>query len=214
MEILTSMEVRWFFDHSKGTSARAARAWFDGTPDEGERVDRYLVTDRNDIGFKARAEAGEPEKVETKYLVGSLGPTRIFDGVVGEIERWRKLSLELVDPKLEQNGTWIRVAKRRRLRKYRDDENGDIVQVPDPKSERPAAGCGVELTELVIDGEALALTFGLEAFGPEQALLDILLRTSKAVFASTGGLRLDARQSESYAQWVLRMASARRKQGR
>ena len=104
MEVLDSIEVRWVIDDVDGQRARLVKAWCAGVPAEGVREDRYLMTGRDDLGFKARVESGKPAKVETKYLIGSLGATRLHERVVGVVERWRKLSLELDDPTLEQHG--------------------------------------------------------------------------------------------------------------
>ncbi len=106
MDIFTSFEVRWFLDDE---AAEAARTLFRDVPVQGAREDRYLVTGRDDLGFKARGEKGMPARVETKYLLASLGPTPLHDSAVGEIERWRKLSIEVDDPALEKDGQWIHV---------------------------------------------------------------------------------------------------------
>jgi hypothetical protein len=206
MEILDTIEVRWFIEDLSSPEASAGRAWFEGVQPEGDRTDRYLVTDRCDVGFKARREQGKHEKVETKYLVDSLGPMQLHDRFTGNVERWRKLSLDLVDTALEKTGTWVRVEKRRRLRRYRY-ENGAVSLIDDP-TECPDAGCGLELTELeyhVASENGRALTIGVEAFGPRPILLDVFLRASKRAFESASGLRLTADRSESYPRWLRRV---------
>src|SRR5262245_41751932 len=116
VDILNRVEARWFIDDVHGNDAVAAMAWFSEVTPEGQREDRYLLTGREEIGFKARVEQGKPAKVETKYLVSSLGPTPLQERIFGLVERWTKLSLDLVDPDLEKDGQWIRVAKARSLR--------------------------------------------------------------------------------------------------
>jgi len=215
MEILSSIEVRWFIGHDDPT-AKAATQWFEGTPVEGSRENRYLVTGREDIAFKAPVEEGKPTKVETKYLLGSLRETQLHGAVVGDIERWRKLSLDLVDPTLERDGIWARVSKARRLRKYRYGD-GIVSQISDVKNNRPDIGCGLELTELDYQipfshgsGERCqgrALTLGLEAFGPKHILIDLLLRVCEVAFASApDSLCLASKSSSSYPRWLDRVA--------
>lgn len=182
MEILDTVEVRWFIDDVDGPIAAAARVWFEGVSPEAKREDRYLLTGREDLGFKARES-----KVEMKYLVGSLGATRLNERLTGNVERWRKLSLELADGELEKNGTWIHVAKTRRTRSFSTDHGG----------------CNVELADIeVIKTGRQALTFALEAFGPERALLDILLRVCASAFDDAPALRLEPESSVSYPRWL------------
>ena len=205
MDILNSIEVRWFLDDASA-EARSARAWFRDVAPQGKREDHYLLTGRNDVGFKARIEEGRPAKLETKFLLGSLGPALLHERFVGRIERWRKLSLSAIDPELEANGEWIRLTKTRRLRKLAFEDG--IVR-PVDVTENPAAGCGVEMTELAfeIDGASRrAVTVGLDAFGPESMLLEVLLRTCTVAFESSTGLQLGFAQSESYPTWLARMA--------
>jgi hypothetical protein len=203
MEILESLEVRWFLPPgaSVGTTLES---WFGSTEDEGKRIDHYLATGRSDLNFKARLEEGKPAKVETKYLVGSLGAVDLATKISGELQRWTKLSLSLNDPKLTQHGVWLEVTKRRQLRKYA------ITMTPAPGvkevsvSDYPAIGCGVELTRLdyAIDGTThVEWTFGLEAFGPKSQLLDVMQATIRAI--SPGLPDLPAGWTASYATWLL-----------
>jgi hypothetical protein len=116
MELLESLEARWFM--TRVQSAAELQKWFASTPDEGERTDHYLITNCNDLSFKARLEAGKPAKVEMKHLVGSLGVLELAPLMVGELQRWTKLSLAINDPKLKQHGGWLEVKKTRYLRKF------------------------------------------------------------------------------------------------
>ena len=66
------------------------------------------------------------------------------------------------------------------------------------------------MTELAfeIDGAARrAVTVGLDAFGPESMLLEVLLRTCTVAFEPSAGLQLGFAQSESYPTWLARVAS-------
>lgn len=147
MEILDSLEVRWFLP-SNASAGPALEQWFGSTRDEGERVDHYLATRRVDLSFKARLAKGKPTKVETKYLVGSLGVVDFAPKMSGDLQRWAKLSLALDDPALQQDGAWLAVAKKRQLRKFA------VAMTPAPAATEvspdayPPIGCGVELTRL------------------------------------------------------------------
>jgi len=203
LDILDSLEVRWFLAEDHPTAV-AARDWFASIASEGRRVDHYLLTERDDLGFKARVVENQPAKVETKYLLGSLGGVHLARGVVGDLERWRKLSLALEDAGLQRHGSWLAIEKDRRLRKFAFD-NGSVSEVP--VSSRPDAGCGIELTQLRFrpgDGAAAAVacTLGLEAFGPEATLLDGLQATCRIVFGAGSKLVLDGECSMSYPQWL------------
>lgn len=205
MEILESLEVRWFLP-SKDPGAAALDQWFASTGDEGARVDHYLVTSRNDLSVKARLAQGKPAKVETKYLVGSLGVVDLAPKMSGELQRWTKLSLALNDPELQQHGAWLAVTKKRRLRKFA------VAMTPAPSAMEvsvdafPPIGCGVEWTRLdyAIDGTARGeVTFGLEAFGPKTQLLDVMQATIRAITAQGGLPELPAAWTASYASWLL-----------
>lgn len=203
MEILESLEVRWFLPPGASVDA-TLKKWFGSTKDEGKRIDHYLATGRSDLNFKARIEEGKPLKVETKYLVGSLGAIDLTTKISGEVQRWTKLSLLLSDPKLKQHGVWLEVAKTRQLRKYA------ITMTPAPSvnevtiNDHPVIGCGVEFTRLdyAIDGTAhVEWTFGLEAFGPSSQLMDVMRATVRAI--SPGLPNLAAGWTASYATWLL-----------
>jgi hypothetical protein len=201
MDILESLEVRWFLDERDPAYA-PIDAWFAAAEAEGERTDDYLYTGRRDLGFKSRKAKGAAVKVETKYLLGSLGAVELAPKVSGCLERWKKLSLSLDDAKLQQQGEWLSLKKERRLRKYAF-ENGQAREVK--ISERPAAGCGVELTILSFERGGRAqktATLGLEAFGPEVELLPAFFSVSRGVFGELG-VELPAVRSDSYPGWMM-----------
>jgi hypothetical protein len=205
LEILDSLEVRWFLSDADSALA-AARAWFASTSPEGRRVDAYLRTGRDDLGFKARQVEDQPTKVETKYLLGELGPVPIGLGAIGKLERWRKISLMLDDSMLKKDGSWRTVEKERRLRKFAF-QGGIASEVT--TAARPDAGCGIELTQLRWQDEsravapAIAWTLGLEAFGPELMLLEIFQTTCRAALEAGLKLELGSELSMSYPQWLL-----------
>jgi len=210
MDILESLEVRWFLPPDSKTSA-ALDAWFKSTPEEGTRIDHYLATGRDDLGFKARIAADQPTKVETKYLLGSLGVVELAPEISGELQRWTKLSLELDDPKLRRDGTWLSVTKKRRLRKYAVALMPTAGATEVAIKDRPGVGCGVELTKLEYTTNAkdcVEWTFGLEAFGPKTQLLDVLQAVCRAITSESTLPELRAEWTASYASWLLpRMGS-------
>jgi hypothetical protein len=204
VEILHSLEVRWFLDDAE-TRVPGIRARFDASTLLSGRVDRYLFTERDDLGFKVRAEANRPIKVETKYRTEALGEFRLAPNVDGKVERWTKLSLALDDPEIAREGKWLALEKSRRLRKFAFEQDAvSEVQV----QEQVACGCGAELTELQFrrGDAAIALwTLGFEASGPPDLLFAALRATCEAIFAGSAGsvsheLRIE--WSRGYPSWL------------
>jgi hypothetical protein len=210
MEILESLEARWFMAR-EGSAVAAIQKWFASAQDEGERADHYLTTDRNDLSFKARLAAGKPTKVETKYLVGSLGVLDLAPQMTGELQRWTKLSLVLNDPELKQHGAWLEVKKTRQLRKFAISMTPVLVAKEVAADAFVPIGCGVELTRLeyqIADTSRAEWTFGLEAFGPKTQLLDVLRATVGSITAQAGLPALRAAWTSSYASWLLALPRA------
>jgi len=147
MDIFDTLELRWFIDDADGERAKAAREWFSDVEPEGKREDRYLLTDREDLGIKLR----EGKKLETKYRLAVLG---------GGVERWRKLSLSVDDPDLEKHGTWVRIEKERRSRRH----GGFNVEV-------------TQLVVRAGNKTRRVVTIGFEGSGDEQALLRVASET-------------------------------------
>jgi len=204
VDILESLEARWFVPQNTD-AASALEKLFASAAEEPARVDHYLATGRHDLSFKARLVDQQPAKIETKYLVGSLGILQLAPSMIGELQRWTKLSLELDDPNLRRSGRWLSLTKTRRLRKYSVTLNPAPAAVEVPIKDRPPVGCGVELTRLdfTIDGTARReWTYGLEAFGPTTQLLDVLQATLRAI-ASQGALPVSVGATQSYSAWLL-----------
>jgi hypothetical protein len=200
MDILESMEVRWFF-RGRPSPALVLR-WFGDIQSEGERTDWYLRGKRADLGFKARLKVGDPAKAETKALLGSLGATQLAPGVHGVVERWQKLSLTVDDPDLKKHGVWVAVKKDRLLKRYAWQE-GSVSAVPSQL--RLDAGAGFELTLLSGDPRIDGYTVGVEAFGPSAELLSILERTCSAALSEASEAGLTAEASMSYPEWLSKL---------
>jgi len=189
MDILDSLEVRWFLA-SGDPALLALDAWFAADTPESDRTDHYLVTERNDLGFKARLVAGQPARVETKFLVGSLGPVQLGPDAIGVLERWRKVSFVTDDADLEKEGAWLPVTKSRRLKKIAHDGGQTTA---------------AELTQLEYTwrGErTVEWTFGVEAVGPAPELLAILLAAWQSTGEGLAGVSLRSEGSLSYASWL------------
>jgi hypothetical protein len=204
MDIVESAEVRWFLEGQP--DAGRVRRWFGDGSSEGERVDWYLSSGRSDLGFKARLVKGAPAKVETKYLLGSIGAVELAPGVVGNVERWQKLSLELDDPELRRRGRWIEVRKDRIVLKFAW-ENGALTPIPGHEKRVPA-GAGFELTTVWGDPKVSGYSIGVEAFGPSNQLLRIVQETCTAVFADTRDISLPEALSMSYPAWLAKRTSS------
>jgi len=201
MKISDSCEVRWF--QSQGTPGPEWNALFAGVVAEPERTDQYFATQHSGVGFKLRRQQGQPTKLETKYLLGSLGPVELSPGVVGRVERWNKISLEGQDVELDHEKDWLEVRKVRRLLKFAW-ENGDVRRF-DPTKEHPDAGASFELTALSGAPGVTGFTVGAEAFGPAKQLLTILIGVVKHVLVAQPSLKLDVAQSCSYPAWQERL---------
>ncbi len=82
MAVLESLEVRWFLS-DKHPALADAKKWFGTTRAEGQRVDYYLLTGRDDLGFKVRAVENVPTKFEAKQGTSADGraaqPQRALD---------------------------------------------------------------------------------------------------------------------------------------
>lgn len=205
MDILDSLEVRWFLPPD-AASAVALQEWFGAREAEGKRVDHYLALGRADLTFKARLTERQPAKIEAKYLVGSLGDVRLGADMCGDLQRWSKLSLALEDASLQQQGTWLAVHKKRQLRKFLVSLiDAPAAQEVSP-AEYPRVGCGIELTRLeytIGESSCVEWTFGFEAFGPASRLLDVLRVAVEAAIAQPGLPPLPSAWTASYATWLL-----------
>ncbi len=203
MNIFDSLEMRWFLASDRPALA-AVRSWFAATEAEGQRLDEYLLTGRGDLGFKVRGNGDAAKKLETKYLLGSLGVVTVAPGVRGKLERWRKLSLTVDDAELGARGTWIAVHKRRRLQQFAYDGKA-ATRIE--RGTRVEAGCSLELTELSYrfpggPSGRTGYTLGLEAFGREELLLEALQSTVRVTFGGGLELGLAAEDSMSYPEWL------------
>ena len=204
MDILESLEARWFFAGHDPNIADL-NDWFKDVPieNDGRRDFYYFDPQRPDLNAKERTGEGKPPKLEFKYRVGILGSTRFTPSVVGQLERWIKVSVALPSAAISSDARCVEVKKKRRLRKFKF-EAGTCVEVS--AKDRPEAGCGVEFTELTgvrAGGSKQGCSFGLEAFGPPPVSLEGLQNTIRMLAAERPSLRLDAAQSSNYSSWLI-----------
>lgn len=204
MDWLESYEVRWFFTPEHPV-VEDLRQWFGEVPIEhDDRKDHYYFDQRRpDLNAKDRT-TGKSSKLEFKYRAGTLGPTHFAPGVVGDLERWVKLSLCLGDDTIEAFPLSVAVQKARRLRKF-EYSHGEIAEVLAEK--KVMAGCNVEFTAIAASRHAQveqAVTLGLEAFGPPDAALAGLQATAHKVFHERPALELGAANSCSYSTWLIK----------
>ncbi len=175
-----SAEIRWFH---RGALGSATTKWFaDGkTLDAEERTDRYLVFPGCESGGVKMRTYGQKRNFEIKLLRGAAEPLMLPSGVSGRADCWVKWSYgdpavdDLVRDLMRASDGSVDVEKTRYLRKFSTD-SGSPAEV-DPTA-RPTAGCGIELTGLVVRNEAW-WSFALEAFGaPEnvRATLETVAR--------------------------------------
>ncbi|HEU4412612.1 MAG TPA: hypothetical protein VFS43_45635 [Polyangiaceae bacterium] len=205
---LQSAEVRWFFDEGDPRVA-SLKARFGHVKPEGERLDHYLLTGRNDLGIKFRGEEGEPVRFEVKYLTGTLGVVPFGSSVAGKLERWSKLALDEVPVGQPERASWFAVSKDRRRRRFAlDGASAREVRGGD----RAEAVCAVELSALSFTRGGLpakAFTLGFEAIGAASLGMRALEAATKAFVQERPGLSLSPVASASYPEWLLRVGSPR-----
>lgn len=214
MDILTSAEIRWFFN---GSLSPEIDEWFSMNhlvSKSESRDDHYLLFPAStSVGVKFR-----DGKLEIKPLVKDLGDRAYPPGVTGHAQVWEKWSygdkenapllMQLQQMLTKDNTVWVTVKKERRLRKFSLDP--DTVAEVGPES-RPHNGCNAELTKIVLHDRSY-WSFGCEAFGDPTRVEEYLDKVAKHVLAdqrfprkfSTGhpsGL-LSTANSRSYPEWL------------
>jgi hypothetical protein len=168
MSLVTSLELRWFFDESL---SKSVEEWFRKSlpdseiSDANKRDDTYLLQPSlEDFGIKLREG-----KLEIKWREFAE-PHQAAYGISGQIERWHKWDWS--DAKGPTNedvaafcipaGPWITVEKARRQRKYRW-ESGFVPASP---KEILSNGVAVEITELTLQTRRYSSVL-IESFAPE-----------------------------------------------
>ena len=196
-----SAELRWF---CRGHPPAGLTDWFrsgDVPPTcEATRDDLYLsLPGCDNLGIKLRQG-----NVELKRLSRRGGMERLRADVPGRVEEWIKWSFPLAEESstdavlAEGDRAWLKVTKTRMLRKY--EVTGTEVRVVNGAS-RVAEGCNLELTTLVISGEAW-WTLGFEAFGAESNVERNLRLALQSELADSRFPTMKAEDSYSFPEWL------------
>ncbi len=198
-KLLESVEARWFFDPGD-ERVRSLGVRFEDFGPEPPREDRYLATGREDVGVKIRLTDDAPARMEMKLRIGALGPVALGSDVEGEIESWRKLTIEVDAAAACAMDDAIVIRKTRHATTYSVDERGvRAVRAGD----RPARACSVEWTRLERGGAVVAWTLGFEATGESSAeLLAVLQTTAGSVLGEGTTPAIEAARSRGYPAWV------------
>jgi hypothetical protein len=196
MDVTT--ELRWF---GRGGVAAAAERWFGGKP-LPIRTDHYLAAASTaGLGLKVRAEA----MLELKAPNGEVAVWSFGERVSGRAGTWAKWALPL-GPRWDEVALgqgWLRVEKRRRIRRFGVDPGPTGAGAREVGSEDPLElGVDVELTDLVARDTSW-WTLAFEAFGDPGRQRDALRAAAGAVLASPPEeLSLIEARSTAYPAWL------------
>lgn len=212
-----SGEIRWFFP---GTEPDGEARLIGSGPlakEQTERIDRYLVLPDcatvgvkfRDGNFEIKAQITPPERVAYGHGVAGFRGTWV---------KWSRAAADLLDlgGRASADETWVFLRKRRTVRLL-SLESAEPAEVPvgGPWLE---AGCQVEQTGIDVlprrgAGDAPSgcewnaaqawCSIAFEAFGAPDRLLSNLDAAVGHIVAGQPGLRLGARASMSYPEWLL-----------
>lgn len=188
-------EIRWW---GRGETPVPLLRWFeegDVPPGGGdERTDRYVATDKTQIGIKYR---GDSDSLEIKSRIDERPVAALEAGTT--VGLWIKQGLEL-----PVEIPTIAIAKWRMLRLF--DCTGDApAEIALDRNEAPVVngappqGCEVELAR-VVRGEAVWWSLCFEAYGTLDRVAGNLARTL-AKLAPLPDALAGAKQA-SYPQWL------------
>ena len=169
--LFKSAEIRWFSNQKE-----PLLSFYKAVPPvgkgilESERTDHYLVLNSTNTGIKIREGKHEIKLKSDDDLISKWGT----------IEKWKKWSydetadiINSIDDRLLSD--WIGINKKRMIKKYDLGTNKKIENI---MNERVSEGCGVEFTEISIEGNsAVYYTLGLEAFSKSGNMIENLLTT-------------------------------------
>ncbi|KAB8332577.1 hypothetical protein SD80_018495 [Scytonema tolypothrichoides VB-61278] len=202
--MLTTYELRWF---SPGMIPENIKTWFkqncliDPMQPPEEREDVYLYSPKSDfLGIKLRQG-----RLEVKWRKTELGAVRFGDFVEGQAEKWGKWlccdsTEESFQPNLVLgNSSWVSVQKVRHSQLYQ--VLPEFPPQPVSVDEYIENGCTVELTHLIIQGNAW-WSLAFEASGEDACLMENLQATASWVFDSYRELKLLAINSYAFPSWL------------
>ncbi len=205
--MFNSAEIRWF---RPGPVPEETLKWFRSVhariPEQPARTDYYLsLPGNNAMSIKFREEM-----IEFKQAYGEENLTWTNDKVSGKAGKWQKWSYPLENEAGAMNSvnvyseSWIKVVKQRSLILFQASDTG--MPKPTTASILPENGCGLEITRVELpDKNERWWTLGLEAFGREDKLMDMLSLVAELVFSLPGCPELKLIESMSYPGWMAKM---------
>jgi hypothetical protein len=195
-------EIRWFWPQQ---NLSLVHSWFFAggqRVSQEKRTDRYLVFPKcSSTGVKLREE-----RFEIKVRGETVKPCPLPKGVEGQVEFWRKWSHDNFWPpaklkNLHRSDSWQIVSKHRLLRRFSAKGKEIASEIHELES-----GCQVELGQVTTSSEASSwLTLGLEAFGADADLEEILTKVAADFFLGHGqppGVKLTPDKSFGYPGWL------------
>jgi len=194
---VNSLETRWFF---RGTIPPEAEEWFNslGTPEaQTPRTDIYLLGTGNALGLKLREGRMEAKKRTSNYGKMDFGAR-----MCGIVEGWLKWSFAAekgMMAALLADSEWVSVEKNRQVLYFQLDVDGTVVL--SPADRQIDVGGGLELAALRFNQQDW-WTVGVEVFGPEEILPEILSGILILSQQKAGKLSLPGEHSFSYPAWL------------
>lgn len=201
--VITS-EIRWFY---KGNIPNTINVWLKNLKGEIElqppRTDIYLNDNStSNLGIKFREG-----RFEVKQKMIDLGVLD-SDNISGKAEQWKKWSFDAKDEKIPladiTKGEWIKVSKKRKLKKYIISDSGKINEGFDNFQ---SDGCNLELTELQTyssdESPDIYWTLGLETHGQVETLSQNLNNAFEYILKNRLPITLKIDQSYSYPKWLI-----------
>jgi hypothetical protein len=198
--IFNSAEMRWFMP---GNVPVAAQNWFNGISpkviEQAVRTDYYLNIPGGDhMSIKIREG-----NLEFKQRSGDKVLSWKKENISGLIDFWQKWRFPVKDHDTMVSGIdihrecWTEVIKQRSLILFQAGAEGQIK--PAQRGFLPENGCGLELTRIEMpDRQEKWWSLGLEAFGIEEGMSDMLVVVAELVFSLPGKPSLALHDSFAY----------------
>lgn len=195
-----SAEIRWFWCDAPpaGFDDWFRDAGVHGCPtsDEEARTDVYLrEPGQTELGLKRR---GGKDGVEVKALVSVIRDGVSAAPFTGPVETWTKVTARGVD--------FASTVTTHKVRWSRTFDTGAAAAVEvSPGRAQPSVGCGVELTQVTVDGDVW-WTLGFESFGAP-GTLEESVRATAALLSTRRPPSLGDGLRASYPAWLVQLDS-------
>ncbi len=204
--MLTSVEVRWFFE---GPIPDEMEKWFcrGGLLNKAAPREDHYVLFPAPLGLNVKLREG---RLEIKSLVKALGARSFAADVSGNVQMWEKRSggdaafKEFERLRTSSPDLWIAVTKERTLRKF--SPGGDSIKEVAAGTVFLSNGCNVELTKITVKGsDSWSLAF--EAYGDPARVEESLMRVAALVLSDKRHPQFfSAANSHSYPEWLERFS--------